>query len=96
MDEKEENRTIYNAGPGEIFFKNFLAGLGRGLGSLFVYLIFLVILGVIAINFVLPKVLPLITGYTDLLKSLEGVSNLKSSPANTIPGNPDLQQLFGK
>ncbi len=74
MDDKEQ-QGIYSAGASEIFWKNFLAGFSRGLGGLFVYLLFLIVLGVIFINFTLPKLMPMITSYSNLLKTFESVSN---------------------
>lgn len=91
-----KTKTIYEAGAGEIFFKNFLAGFGRGLGGVFVYIIFLFIISLVIYNFVLPKFMPLITGYMNLLKSLESVSNIKSGGSNIIPENLDILKLLGK
>lgn len=99
MDEKEaivkgedkgdlvsKTKTIYNAGAGEIFWKNFLAGLGRGLGMVFVYLGFLVIMGVIIVNIVLPKILPMITSYTDILKSFSPMTGSSNQPLFNLFG----------
>ncbi len=91
-----KTKTIYEASLGEIFWKNFLAGFGRGLGGLFVYIIFLLIIGAIVYTFVLPKFMPLINGYTNLLKSFGSISNTKSGSVNIIPENLDLQKLFGQ
>ena len=91
-----KTKTIYDAGPGEIFWKNFLAGLSRGLGGVFVYIVFLLIIFGVFYNFVLPKFMPAITGYMDLLKSLSSISNIKSEPGNIIPKNLDIQKLFGQ
>lgn len=91
-----KTKTIYEAGAGEIFWKNFLAGFGRGLGGVFVYIIFLLIIGTIVYTFVLPKFMPLITSYTDLMKTFGSVSNTKSQLDNIVPGNLDIQKLFGQ
>lgn len=91
-----KTRTIYDAGAGEIFWKNFLAGFGRGLGGVFVYIIFLLIIGALVYTFVLPKFMPLIIGYTNLLKSFGSISNTKPGSVNIIPKNLDLQKIFGQ
>lgn len=104
MDEKEaimkdvspKAKTIYDAGYGEIFWKNFLAGLGRGLGGVFVWIIFFSIVSVLFVNIVLPKLMPLITGYTNLLKSFSSISNIKPESGITIPSGINLQKLFGQ
>ena len=91
-----KTKTLYEAGPLEIFWKNFLAGFGRGLGGVFVYIIFLFIISGIFFNFVLPKFMPAISGYMNLLKSLGSISNTKSGSGNIIPENLNIQKLLGK
>lgn len=91
-----KTRTIYEAGSGEVFWKNFLAGFSRGLGGVFTYLIFLVIISVVFVNFVLPKLLPSITGYMNILKSAGSVSNTKPGSGSIIPENLDIQKLLGQ
>lgn len=91
-----KTKTIYDAGYGEIFFKNFLAGLGRGLGGVFIYIIFIIILSLVFYNFVLPRFMPLITGYMNIFKSLESISNIKSGESNIIPENLNILKLLGQ
>lgn len=93
MEEKEKN--IYDAGYGEIFWKNFLAGLGKGFGGLCVYLIAFVVLGTIFYYFVLPSLLPTINVYMNFFKSVNSVINTKP-PAPNTPENFILQKLLGK
>jgi len=91
-----KTKTIYEAGALEIFWKNFLAGFGRGLGGVFVYIIFLIIISLVIYNFVLPKFMPLITGYMSLFKSFNSISNPKSGGNNIVPENLDILKLLGK
>jgi len=91
-----KTKTIYEAGAGEIFWKNFLAGFGRSLGGVFVYVIFLLIISWVIYNFVLPKFMPLITGYMNIFKSFNSISNTKSGAGNTSPGGLDILKLLGK
>lgn len=87
-DRVSKTKTLYDAGAGEIIWKNFLAGFSRGVGGIFVYLIFLFIISGILINVILPKFMPSITGYLNLFNSL-------GSGKNT-PANFDIQKLFGQ
>ena len=57
-DRVSKTKTIYDAGAGEIFWKNFLAGFSRTIGGIFVYLIFFLILSNLFLNFLLPKISP--------------------------------------
>lgn len=91
-----KTKTIYNASPGEIFWKNFLAGFSRSLGGILVYLIFLFIFSGVFFNFVLPKLMPSITNYMNLFQSLGSSSNTKSGSGIILPENLDLQKLFGQ
>ena len=91
-----KTKTIYDAGYGEIFWKNFLAGFGRGLGGVFIYIICLLIISWVVINFVLPKFMPAITSYMSLFKSFNSISNPKSGGNNIVPENLDILKLLGK
>lgn len=82
----ENNNSIYQASYGEVFAKNFLAGVAKGLGGLFVWLILM---------FITFKLLwPQISGQMEKLTNL--VNNLQSNPIvqqnNNLP--KDLNQLF--
>jgi hypothetical protein len=88
-DRVGKTKTIYDVGPGEIIWKNFLAGFSRGVGGIFVYLIFIVIIGGIFINTILPKILPLFSSYMNIFNSLGG-------SGNSLPQNFDIQKLLGQ
>ena len=90
-----KTKTVYDVGYGEIFWKNFLAGLGNGLGGLCVYLISLAVIGVIFFYFILPTLIPSINTYTNFFKSVSSVINTKP-PAPNSPENFLLQKLMGK
>ena len=90
-----KTKTIYDARYGEIFWKNFLAGLGNGLGGLSVYLISLAVIGIIFFYFVLPTLMPTINAYTNFFKSVSSVVNTKPSAPNS-PENFLLQKLLGR
>jgi len=83
-----KNKTIYDASAGEIFWRNFLAGASRGLGGIFVNLIFLLIIGVLFINIILPQVMPMVNSYLNIFKLPGKINNL--------PQNFGLPQLLGQ
>jgi len=37
----DQSQTIYTQTPTQVFIKNFIAGFARGLGNIFIYLLFL-------------------------------------------------------
>lgn len=90
MEDKEQ-KGIYQTGAGEIFWKNFLAGFSRALGGIVIYLVFLAVLSLIFLNFALPKIMPMISSYTNLLNS---VSNTKPGSNPAFP--PNLENLLGQ
>jgi hypothetical protein len=95
-DVVSKTKTLYDASAGEIFWKNFLAGFGRGLGGVFIWLILLFITGVLFINLVLPKLMPSITNFENLLKSLSPASNTQSESGSTIPVDFNIQKIIGQ
>ena len=70
--EPKYERTVYNASYPEVVLKNFLAGFSRAFGALFVYIIFLVIVGSIAARYIMPQFAP-------LLKAFETIGNIQGS-----------------
>ena len=82
----ENNNSLYQASYGEVFLKNFLAGIAKGLGGLFVWLVFMLV----AYKLLWPQ----ISGQMEKLTNL--VDNLQSNPIiqqnNNLPKN--LNQLF--
>lgn len=89
-------KTIYEAGAGEIFWKNFLAGFGRGLGGIFVYIFSLIIISLVFYKIVLPKFMPMINNLMGLSESLKSVQNIKPGAINLIPENLNLQKVLGQ
>lgn len=87
-DRVSKTKTIYDAGVGEIIWKNFLAGFSRGVGGIFVYLIFLFVISGIIFNVVLPKLMPQITSYMNLFNSL--------GSGNNSPVNFDIEKLLSQ
>ena len=53
-----------------------MAGVGRGLGSIIIYLIFVAIMGVLAIQFVWPMIEPYAKLYQSSMQSLQSIQAL--------------------
>lgn len=101
MEEKNtqnsiHKKTIYDAGYGEIFWKNFLAGLGHALGALMVNILLYIVVGFLFVRFMLPYLNPLISGIAQLTKSVESLSSIQSGSGITLPKNINLQKLLGQ
>ena len=87
MNNQNQN-TIYQAGYGEIFFKNFLAGIARGLGSLFVWFILIFI----GYRLLWPQLASQMERMTNLVENLQ--SNPIIQQNQKIP--QDINQLFNQ
>jgi hypothetical protein len=77
--------NLYSAGKWEIFSKNFIAGMGRALGSMFIYLLLLLGLGALFSSYLLPQLQTMLQGFTNTL-----------SPDGTQIDPRQLQQLFNQ
>lgn len=86
-------RTIYDATSSEIFWKNFLAGVGRGLGSIVIYFIFVLIMATLAIRFVWPMVEPYVMLYQNSMESLQNFQNMMPGAGGS--GKPGASPLPG-
>ena len=100
QDRFTDTRTIYDAKWIEIFGRQFLAGFARGLGGMFVYLTFIVILFFVASRFLLPRIQPLIdtleTSISVLEKqsdNMEKVQDIRQSIPEGLDVNSLLQQF---
>ncbi len=82
------DQAIYQASYSEIFFKNFLAGMARGLGSLFIW--FLVMF--IGYKLLWPQLASQINRLTNLVENLQ--SNPIINQNQQIPQN--LNDLFNQ
>ncbi len=81
-----EDRTIFNASKSEIFWKNFLAGVGRGLGMMLIQIVgYLIIFGILT-TFVWPLIEPVVGNLGGLTESLESSLNQFESIQNQFGG----------
>lgn len=68
---EKTKRTIYDASSGEIFGKNFLAGVAHALGQILVYLLFVAGVFTLAARFFLPVIQPYLDIYLNSMESLQ-------------------------
>lgn len=94
---KVTNRTIYDASAREVFFKNLLAGMGIGLGQVFIYLLFLSGALMLAIRFVWPVVEPYVQTYQRSMESIQQIQSWIPGSSNSVGQNvesPEENQGF--
>ena len=90
-DQIEQNKTIYQAGVGEVFWKNFLAGFGRALGGIVIYLIFIAIAINVFISYALPQIKPL---YEEYMKAVQTIGQMKTTMPSAGSDLKQYQQLL--
>lgn len=93
MDDKDNSekmitkgRTQYDASVWEIFWRNFVAGSSRTMGSIFVYIVIVLFGSFIFYQIVWPQLVPVISGLT---KTLESVGKV---PSFQLPGGFSFPQ----
>lgn len=74
--------NIYNVSKTSVFFRNFIAGAGRALGAVFIYFVFLSVVGYIVSKLIIPQLQP-------ILSTFESIGNLSSPQANPAPYRPE-------
>lgn len=88
-----KTKTIYQMSAWSIFWRNFLAGFSRSLGGLIIYVIFLLVIGYLSYQTLLPRLLPIFQSYTTMMQSLTNQGR-PSSPTESIKDNPLIQQFL--
>jgi len=78
-------RSIYDVSANEIFWKNFLAGLGRGLGMFLFNLLLWVMIGGLFFGYVWPLTQPLVSSFQSLSTSLQGLQQVNESFSTGLP-----------
>jgi hypothetical protein len=72
-DQITKTQTIYDVSPGEIMWRNFLAGMSRALGGMVIYFAVIFILGNIFLTYIWPILEPsfqTLGETTDLLQQM--------------------------
>jgi hypothetical protein len=70
------NKTLYEASFGEIIVRNFVAGMARTLGGLFLYAVVLVFLGNLFLQNVWPVVQPQLETFQEATSVLQDLGKL--------------------
>ena len=81
--ERKTGKTLFEVGVWEIIWRNFLAGLSRGLGNLILLIIFSLILGNLFITYVWPYLEPIVDSFystNQLLDFVEGYMHTQEQP----------------
>ena len=84
---QQENKTIYQASYGEVFLKNFLAGVARGLGSLFIWFL----LTVVIFKLLWPQLQVQINQLTNSINNLQLIPQIPGN--NPIPENININDI---
>jgi len=77
-------KSLYNARAYEIFWRNFLAGISRTLGSIFLYIVFFIIVNVLILKYVLPIYMPLLNKITNIMDSIEKMQKTLPQTSGTL------------
>lgn len=88
-DNLGQGKTIYTAGFSEIFWKNFVAGLARGLGMFVFSLLLWLVIGGLFVSYAWPMLQPMMRSLETLTNSVEQMQDLNSNFSNGLPA------LFG-
>ena len=70
-DKVTDTKTIFDVSPWEIFWRNVIAGAGRGIGALIFQVIFLVVVVNLFMSYAWPVLEPLINTITVTTQTLE-------------------------
>lgn len=86
-------KTIYDVSGFEIAWRNFLAGMSRALGGIFLYVVLVFFVGVVISNYVVPRIQPMVNSFQE---ALESMSSLKDLPGSfQLPSQFSLPQSGG-
>jgi len=86
-------KTIYDVTPSEVFWRNFIAGVGRTMGALVLYFIFLFVIGMIVVQVVGPMFTPLMKDFDTAVESLERVEILQGRSEKVLESE-EVQELI--
>lgn len=91
-DQHSDTKTMYDVSATEIFFKNFIAGAGRALGGIVLYLLFFGLIAGIFTTYIWPHVEPFIIEYQQALQGINSLTQT-TSPEQTEQYQRFLQDL---
>lgn len=86
-DRTSKTRTLYDASTQEIIWRNFLAGMSRGLGGIMIYLLFFFVIATFFLQFVWPHLEPFLSSYTSLVESVTSLNSFQPT-VGVSPNQP--------
>jgi len=84
-DRARKTKTIYDVSAFEIFWRNFLAGMARTMGGLILYFLFVFIVGMIFLQFMLPRIMPIIEKFGSFTNSLDKIPDFSKELPLSLP-----------
>lgn len=83
----DPDRTLYNSSFLGLISRNFLAGFFRALGTVVVYLAFMVIMGLLVSRFLYPRIQP-------FLETFERLGKLQMQQSQMDTSNIDVDTIM--
>jgi hypothetical protein len=95
-DQVSKNKTIYDVSGFEVFWRNFIAGMGRAVGGLFLYFIIFVGIASLVNKFLMPHILPLLDTLQNSVNSLNQLSpgGSQNQIVDQVLNKPDIQNII--
>ena len=94
------SKTIYDVGSFEVFWRNFVAGMGRALGTIIMYFLFVYVIYATFVNLIFPTLKPYLDGYMNLLNIMGRNEQLQTGQSNSVQLDEqditNLLQQFGR
>lgn len=72
QDALKNGKTVYDVSYKELVWRNFLAGMSRSIGMVFIQFLFFVVIAGIAAQLVLPQIMKLFGGYFTTINAIQG------------------------
>jgi hypothetical protein len=87
LGEKADNvsgdRTIYDVGWGELMGRNFVAGMSRAVGGLFINIVLVVVVGSLVVQYVWPQLQPVVDQLNNSYQTLFRLEQTLSGQSET-------------
>ena len=97
-DQVNKNKSIYDVPTFEVFWRNFIAGVGRALGGIFIYIV--IFYGVFSLvsKYAMPQIMPLVGSLQNSIDSLNQLnsSGSQNQVVDQVLSKPDLQNILNQ
>jgi hypothetical protein len=95
-DKLNHSKTIYDASISQIMWKNFLAGLMRGLGSIIIWFFFMIIMFNIFLSYFWPQLKPFVDLYQQALSNLNTFEQATTNPSSIQVDENTINSILEK